>query len=77
MFNIGENTKVLGLEKTHCKLSHIQQCLYDKNAHEIPIYDYLGKFVQRGTIVLHTCKGDHKLKFKVNSGWAEIIEFID
>ena len=74
MFNIGENTKIVGLEKIGCKVSHLQNCLHEKGKHEVPKYDYFGKFVSRGSILVHTKNGDFTLKFKERNGWAEYVE---
>lgn len=76
MFNIGQQTTILGLEKTKCSKGHIQQCISDINLHESPNYTYDGPKVQKGTMLLHTCKGDFTIKFDVESAWARQVEIL-
>lgn len=77
MFNINENTEIIGLENINCSIAHIQACLHDKNKYEAPTYTYDGAKVQKGTIVLHTCKGDCVLAFDVKNAWARKIEIVN
>lgn len=74
MFNIGEKTEIVGIENAKCKLSHIDACLHDKTKREPIKYDYFGKIVTRGTVVVHTKVGDLSIRFKEKNGWAERIE---
>lgn len=76
MFNISEDTIIKGLNKTGCTKGHIVACLHDKNKHEMPEYSYYGKFVYKGTVLLHTCKGNFTLKFNVKNGWARSVEIL-
>ena len=76
MFNIGEKTKIKGLEKTGCKISHIQACLHDKNSHEPVRYKYFGSRVSKGNVLVHTAKGDFNLYFEEENGWCRLIEVL-
>ena len=76
MFNISDNVEIKGLEKTGCSKGHIIHCLHDKNKHEKPEYSYLGKFVSKGTVLLHTFKGDFTLKFDECHMWARSVEIL-
>lgn len=76
MFNISENTIITGLKKTGCTKGHIVACLHDVNKHEKPEYSYYGKIVSKGTVLLHTCKGDFTLKFDEKNGWARYVEIL-
>ena len=74
--NISTDLNIINLEKTHCKRGHIAQCLADKNMHEAPHFEYFGKRVQRGTVVLHTKNGDFALKFRCENGWLASAEIM-
>lgn len=76
MFNISENTIITGLKKTGCTKGHIIHCLHVANKHEKPEYSYYGKIVSKGTVLLHTCKGDFTLKFDEKNGWARYVEIL-
>ena len=76
MFNIGKQTTIVGLEKTKCSIGHIHQCISDVNKHEKPIYSYAGPRVQKGRMLLHTCKGDFIIKFDVENAWARQVEIL-
>lgn len=76
MFNINENTQIKGLEKTGCKISHIQACLHDKKQHEPVKYKYQGKRVSKGNVLVHTDKGDFNLYFEEENGWLRLLEVL-
>lgn len=67
--NISENLEIKNLKRTGCSRGHIAQCIADKNLHGAPEYEYFGKRVQRGRMLLHTKKGDMVLRFRCNYGW--------
>lgn len=75
MFNIGNQTTIVDIEKTKCSIGHIQQCISDTNKHENPIYSYAGPRVQKGAMLLHTCNGDFVIVFDVKNGWARRVKF--
>ena len=72
--NISKNTKITGLPED-ISIGHIQQCLDDKTMHSDIKYDYYGKRVQRGSIVLHTKAGNLKATFKCESNWLTDLTF--
>lgn len=74
--NISKNTKITNLDKTGCSIGHVQQCIYDKNLHEAPVYSYDGPRVQKGTMLLHTCKGDFTIKFDAKNMWLRSLEVL-
>lgn len=74
MFNISESTKITGLEKTGCKISHIQHCLNVNSMHSKPVYTYYGKHVSKGTVVIHTKNGDFTIRFDEKNNWARELE---
>lgn len=74
--SINESLKIINLEKTGCKRGHIAQCLASKGMHDAPRYEYIGKRVHRGTVVLHTKNGDFDLKFRCENGWLTYAEII-
>ena len=76
MFNISDKIEIVNLEKTNCKRGHIEHCVVDQTRHDEPRYTYFGSKVQKGTMILHTVKGDFKLKFDVKNAWARKLEFI-
>jgi len=76
MFNIPDDIIIKNLKKIGCKKAHIAHCLSDRNMHEKPQYTYFGKIVSRGTVLLHTCRGDCVLKFYEKNGWARELEII-
>lgn len=73
--NISKKTRIDGLEKTFCKIGHIEYCLNARGMHEPPKYDYFGRYVSRGHITLHTKNGDFTAEFKEKSGWLEYLIF--
>lgn len=73
MFNISEHTIIYGFENTGITKGHLQQCLMDKNLHEKPVFSYFGKTIFRGTIIIHSCKGDFNLLFCSENGWLKVI----
>ena len=76
MFNIGEKTKVTGIEKTGCTLGHIKHNIYMTSMVSDIKYTYFGKSVSRGTLKLKTCKGVFTVRFDERNGWARAIEII-
>lgn len=76
MFNISKETEIKGLEKTGYTKGYIQRCLHERKRHDEPKYSYIGKHVLKGTVLLHTCKGDYTLKFNVKNGWARSVEIL-
>lgn len=74
--NISPDLDIINLEKTHCKHGYIAQCLAVKNMHEAPQFEYFGKRVQRGTVLLHTKNGDFALKFGCDNGWLTYAEIL-
>ena len=74
--NISKDTKITNLEKIGCSIGHLQQCMHDKNLHDKPQYTYFGPWVQKGTMLIHTCKGDFKIKFDVKHEWLRSLEVL-
>lgn len=73
--NIGKNTHIEGIEKTKCKVEHINHCLNARGMHEVVRTDYFGPRVQRGTVLLHTKNGDFSAKFVCENGWLQSLVF--
>lgn len=73
--NISKKTVISNMPEG-ITVPHLQACLGTKGLHEKTEYSYFGKRVSRGTIVLHTKKGNWKIKFTEKDGWLKTIEFL-
>lgn len=70
MFDIG-NCEIEDLEDMGLTKEHIRECLDDWHRHEVPKYWWHGRIVQKGSLILHTDKGDKRLYFRVANHKAE------
>lgn len=71
MFNIGENTKINGLENV-LSVSHLQHQIHADSAKEVK-YTYFGSIVRKGTVKFTTADGVVYVDFDVKNGWAREI----
>lgn len=76
MFNISKNTEIKGIEKTGCKIGHIQHCLGIPSKIKNVKYSYYGRIVSKGTLEIETCKGVFAVRFDEKNGWARTLEFV-
>lgn len=53
----------------------IERCLSDEHLHTIISYDYNGKKVQRGKLMLHTRRGSYSARFEARDGKLTELEF--
>lgn len=75
--NIGERSVIIGLEKTGCKLSHIEACLNDHTLHSNWDFTYYGKRVTKGTVILYTKNGKFKVRFDEENSWVRTLEILE
>lgn len=70
MFTVG-NCDIDFLDEHKLTKSEIQECLDDYRKHEMPKYWWHGRIVQKGSLILHTDKGDKRLYFRAANHTAE------
>ena len=77
MFNISENTKIIGLENTQISKEYLEQAIHDKNLHLPPKFLYFGKRVRRGIIRIITKRNFCIVYFVEENGWAKYLEILE